>query len=131
MACYDVASNIWPALVQKAAGTTMRFIFDKQVAMGEWEFLPMCHYGFGPQQWTDVAARFKGAALDPRRLASGVGPRIIVEIRNEWAATDAFERVVVRDLRRLKAATAHLGQARAPLTPTSSTWHRALHRLLD
>eukprot|EP00240_Pyramimonas_obovata_P006629 CAMPEP_0118946214 /NCGR_PEP_ID=MMETSP1169-20130426/43816_2 /TAXON_ID=36882 /ORGANISM="Pyramimonas obovata, Strain CCMP722" /LENGTH=162 /DNA_ID=CAMNT_0006892129 /DNA_START=55 /DNA_END=540 /DNA_ORIENTATION=- len=32
--------------VSKAAGTTLRFIFDKQVMMGDWEFLPMCHYGF-------------------------------------------------------------------------------------
>jgi hypothetical protein len=67
----------------------MRFIFDKQVAMGEWEFLPRCHYGFNEKDWRDVATRFKSAALDPARLAAGGpgGPRILVEIRNEWGAT--------------------------------------------
>ena len=74
--------------VSKAAGTTMRFIFDKQVAMGEWEFLPMCHYGFREGDWRDVVTRFKEAALDPSRLRRGLGPRILVEVRNEWGATE-------------------------------------------
>ena len=82
--------------VSKAAGTTVRFLFDKQVAMGDFEFLPMCHYGFREKDWREVVTRFKDAAVDPTRIASGEGPRIIVEIRNEWGATDAFENVVMK-----------------------------------
>ena len=95
--------------VSKAAGTTVRFIFDKQVAMGDFEFLPMCHYGFREKDWREVVKRFKDAAVDPARIESGEGPRIIVEIRNEWGATRAFEDVVMRDLRELRATHSHLG----------------------
>ena len=95
--------------VSKAAGTTVRFIFDKQVAMGDFEFLPMCHYGFREKDWREVVRRFKDAAVDPARIKSGEGPRIIVEIRNEWGATRAFEDVVLRDLRDLRATHSHLG----------------------
>jgi len=94
--------------VSKAAGTTVRFIFDKQVAMGDFEFLPMCHYGFREKDWREVVRRFKDAAVDPARIKSGEGPRIIVEIRNEWGATRAFEDVVLRDLRDLRATHSHL-----------------------
>ena len=51
--------------VSKAAGTTMRFIFDKQVAMGEWEFLPMCHYGFREKDWRETVRRFPRQPVDP------------------------------------------------------------------
>ena len=95
--------------VSKAAGTTVRFLFDKQVAMGDFEFLPMCHYGFREKDWREVVTRFKDAAVDPARIASGEGPRIIVEIRNEWGATDAFENVVMKDLKELRATHSHLG----------------------
>ena len=95
--------------VSKAAGTTVRFIFDKQVAMGEWEFLPRCHYGFKEADWRDVVRRFRDAALDPDRLTRQMGPRILVEIRNEWGATRAFEDVVLPDLAALRAQTRHLG----------------------
>ena len=95
--------------VSKAAGTTMRFIFDKQVAMGEWEFLPMCHYGFRENDWRETVRRFREAAVDPERVASGRGPRIIVEVRNEWGATEAFENVIMKDLRELREHTAAVG----------------------
>ena len=95
--------------VSKAAGTTMRFIFDKQVAMGEWEFLPMCHYGFREKDWRETVRRFREAAVDPERVASGRGPRILVEVRNEWGATDAFENVIMKDLRELREHTAAVG----------------------
>ena len=95
--------------VSKAAGTTMRFIFDKQVAMGDWEFLPMCHYGFREGDWRTTVERFREAAVDPERVATGRGPRVIVEIRNEWGASEAFERVVLPDLDALREYTSAVG----------------------
>ena len=52
--------------VSKAAGTTMRFIFDKQVAMGEWEFLPMCHYGFREKDWRETVREIPRSRGGPR-----------------------------------------------------------------
>jgi hypothetical protein len=95
--------------VSKAAGTTMRFIFDKQVAMGDWEFLPLCHYGFREGDWRTTVERFREAAVDPERVATGRGPRVIVEIRNEWGASEAFERVVLPDLDALREYTSAVG----------------------
>ena len=57
--------------VSKAAGTTVRFIFDKQVAMGEWEFAPMCHYGFREADWKETLRRFREAAVDPANVRDG------------------------------------------------------------
>ena len=95
--------------VSKAAGTTVRFIFDKQVAMGEWEFSPMCHYGFREADWKETLRRFRDAAVDPANVRDGTGPRVLVEARNEWGASEAFERTILRDLKETRAELEALG----------------------
>ena len=97
--------------VSKAAGTTVRFIFDKQVAMGEWEFSPMCHYGFREADWKETLRRFRDAAVDPANVRDGTGPRVLVEARNEWGASEAFERTILRDLKETRAELAALDVA--------------------
>ena len=46
--------------ISKVGGTTIRFIWDKNVVMGDWEY-PII-YGFEEQQWTDLLQRWKAAA---------------------------------------------------------------------
>lgn len=52
--------------------------------MGDWEFLPMCHYGFNQLVWRQTRERFSTAAQ--AREAGTDGPRVLVEIRNDWSA---------------------------------------------
>tara|TARA_B110000977_G_scaffold49146_4_gene66724 strand:+ start:4651 stop:6129 length:1479 start_codon:yes stop_codon:yes gene_type:complete len=124
--------------VSKAAGTTMRFIFDKQVGMGEWEFLPMCHYGFREKDWKSTLDAFRAAAVDPENVKRGTGPRVIVEARNEWGATEAFEDVILKDLKELKEHLAALGCGvttsllfREPARQYKSFWMYYIQKLRD
>ena len=46
--------------LSKTGGTTIRFVFDKNTAMGEWEYpLP---YGFDEKQWVDLLDRWRRKA---------------------------------------------------------------------
>jgi hypothetical protein len=53
----------------------------------------------------------KRLKLEHEKLLSIFAFNLNLRCYNEWAATDAFERVVMKDLADLRAATAHLGQA--------------------
>lgn len=124
--------------VSKAAGTTVRFIFDKQVAMGEWEFSPMCHYGFREADWKETLRRFRDAAVDPANVRDGTGPRVLVEARNEWGASEAFERVILRDLKETRAELEALGCGvttsllfREPEAQYRSFWNYYIAKLRD
>lgn len=124
--------------VSKAAGTTMRFIFDKQVVMGEWEFLPMCHYGFRETDWVKTLDSFRAAAVNASNVRLGTGPRVIMEARNEWGATEAFEDVILKDLKQLKEHVAGLGCGvttsllfREPKKQYESFWRYYIQKLRD
>ena len=124
--------------VSKAAGTTVRFIFDKQVAMGEWEFAPMCHYGFREADWKETLRRFREAAVDPANVRDGTGPRVLVEARNEWGASEAFERVILPDLKKTRAELEALGCGvttsllfREPEAQYRSFWNYYIAKLRD
>lgn len=124
--------------VSKAAGTTVRFIFDKQVAMGEWEFSPMCHYGFREADWKETLRRFRDAAVDPANVRDGTGPRVLVEARNEWGASEAFERTILRDLKETRAELEALGCGvttslliREPEAQYRSFWNYYVAKLRD
>ena len=66
--------------------------------MGDWEFLPLCHYGFSQSEWADTRTRFMAAAAGRRRGADG--PRVLVEIRNDWGASHFMKQVRARSSRR-------------------------------
>lgn len=124
--------------VSKAAGTTVRFIFDKQVAMGEWEFAPMCHYGFREADWKETLRRFRDAAVDPVNVQNGTGPRMLVEARNEWGASEAFEKVILPDLKKTRAELEALGCGvttsllfREPYAQYRSFWNYYIAKLRD
>jgi hypothetical protein len=124
--------------VSKAAGTTMRFIFDKQVVMGEWEFLPMCHYGFRETDWVKTLDSFRAAAVNASNVRLGTGPRVIMEARNEWGATEAFEDVILKELKQLKEHVAGLGCGvttsllfREPKKQYESFWRYYIQKLRD
>mgnify|MGYP003309614106 CR=1 FL=1 len=104
----------------------MRFIFDKQVAMGEWEFSPMCHYGFREADWKETLRRFRDAAVDPANVRDGTGPRLLVEARNEWGASEAFERTILRDLKETRAELEARAKALAAekLARVEERWQR-------
>ena len=67
--------------------------------MGDWEFLPRCHYGFNAHEWAATLARFEAAAatmVEARRSNTTEtvdGPRVLVEIRNDWSASAFMQRV--------------------------------------
>lgn len=61
-------------------GTTLRFIFDKQTAMGEWEY-PLI-YGFKEDEWVGLLARWK-EAVGQWKNGQREGPRTLVEVRGE------------------------------------------------
>ena len=89
--------------LSKTGGTTVRFVFDKQTAMGEWEY-PLS-YGFDEAQWTALLARWRDAATAWRAGDRPDGPRTLVEVRGNWPTNwpaENFERVLadVADLRR-------------------------------
>ena len=58
--------------LSKTGGTTVRFVFDKQTAMGEWEY-PLS-YGFDEAQWTALLARWRAAARAWRAGDRAEGP---------------------------------------------------------
>lgn len=63
------------------AGTTLRFIFEKQTVMGEWEF-PLI-YGFKQDEWEALLKRFR-KAVDGWKAGTREGPRVFVEVRGNW-----------------------------------------------
>ena len=65
------------------AGTTLRFIFEKQTVMGEWEF-PLI-YGFRQDEWDALLQRFR-TAVDQWKAGTREGPRVLVEVRGNWPA---------------------------------------------
>eukprot|EP00239_Pterosperma_sp_CCMP1384_P002471 CAMPEP_0197851196 /NCGR_PEP_ID=MMETSP1438-20131217/17512_1 /TAXON_ID=1461541 /ORGANISM="Pterosperma sp., Strain CCMP1384" /LENGTH=408 /DNA_ID=CAMNT_0043464717 /DNA_START=46 /DNA_END=1273 /DNA_ORIENTATION=- len=67
--------------ISKTGGTTIRFVFDRQTVMGEWEY-PLT-YGFKPHEWEGLLTRWKKAA-DNWHEKGGKGPRVLVEIRGVW-----------------------------------------------
>ena len=67
-----------------------------QVMMGDWEFLPRCHYGFNAREWEETVARFERAAAARNGSDSQAdGPRVLVEIRNDWSASSFMHKVRV------------------------------------
>lgn len=89
--------------LSKTGGTTLRFVFDKQTAMGEWEY-PLT-YGFKEAEWEGLLGRWRAAAgaWSAGERAEG-GPRTLVEVRGNWPSNwpaENFERVMrdVADLR--------------------------------
>ena len=81
--------------LSKTGGTTVRFVFDKQTAMGEWEY-PLS-YGFDEAQWTALLARWRAAARAWRAGDRAEGPRTLVEVRGNWPSNwpaENFERVL-------------------------------------
>ena len=68
--------------LSKTGGTTVRFVFDKQTAMGEWEY-PLS-YGFDEAQWTALLARWRAAARAWRAGDRAEGTRTLVEVRGNW-----------------------------------------------
>ena len=68
--------------ISKVGGTTIRFIWDKNVVMGDWEY-PII-YGFEEKQWTDLLTRWKEAAVKFKNGEREVGPRTLVELRGNW-----------------------------------------------
>ena len=61
----------------------MRFVFDKQTAMGDWEF-PLI-YGFKSVEWDALLSRWRAKARAWRDGGGGAGgPRTLVEVRGNW-----------------------------------------------
>jgi hypothetical protein len=70
-------------LPSQFTGTTLRFIFEKQTVMGEWEF-PLI-YGFKQDEWDELLQRFR-IAVDEWKAGTREGPRVLVEVRGNWPA---------------------------------------------
>mmetsp|Transcript_12907 Transcript_12907/g.17649 ORF Transcript_12907/g.17649 Transcript_12907/m.17649 type:complete len:430 (-) Transcript_12907:27-1316(-) len=90
--------------LSKTGGTTMRFIFEKQTVMGEWEF-PLI-YGFKSEEWAGLLTRWKLAAEDWSKGTRESGPRVLVEVRGNWPSNwpaENFVEKVVPDVLRLKS----------------------------
>ena len=69
--------------LSKTGGTTLRFVFDKQTAMGDWEF-PLI-YGFKSVEWDALLSRWRAKARAWRDGGGGAGgPRTLVEVRGNW-----------------------------------------------
>lgn len=88
--------------VSKTGGTTVRFMFDKQVAMGEWEF-PLV-YGFKRDDWDRVVGKFRDAAAR-FTAGTGPGPRVLVEVRGNWPERWCAESFgdVLKDVQAIRA----------------------------
>ena len=67
--------------ISKTGGTTLRFLFDKQTAMGEWEY-PLI-YGFKEDAWEELLSRWRDAVGQWKAGERG-GPRTLVEVRGNW-----------------------------------------------
>jgi hypothetical protein len=89
--------------ISKVGGTTIRFIWDKNVVMGDWEY-PII-YGFEEQQWTDLLRRWKAAAEKYKQGERQVGPRTLVELRGNWPSNwpaQHFQTRIMPDIDGLK-----------------------------
>lgn len=89
--------------VSKTGGTTIRFVFDKNTAMGEWEY-PLV-YGFKREQWDDLVTKFRQAAGQRNED----GPRVLVEVRGNWPerwCAESFDEVLA-DVHKIKSDFPH------------------------
>ena len=80
--------------LSKTGGTTLRFIFDKQTAMGEWEY-PLI-YGFKEDEWVALLSRWRDA-VGQWKSGEREGPRTLVEVRGNWPSNwpaENFARVM-------------------------------------
>ena len=87
----------------KTGGTTIRFVWDKNVVMGDWEY-PII-YGFTEQQWMNLLERWKEAAKKWKGGEREVGPRTLVEVRGNWPSNwsaQHFSTRIVPDVDALK-----------------------------
>ncbi|KAK3233610.1 hypothetical protein CYMTET_56106 [Cymbomonas tetramitiformis] len=126
--------------VSKTGGTTVRFLFDKQVVMGEWEY-PLS-YGFKENEWEELLERWRGAAdkwilKDP----GSEGPRVLVEVRGNWPSNwpaENFVKRIMPDVLRLKEEYGKLGCKvttsfimREPVAQYLSFYHYYIKKLQD
>jgi len=94
--------------VSKAGGTTVRFVFDKLVTIGEWEYpLP---YGASERAWDEFVKVWR---MEAQKFSRGerAAPRTLVEVRghmpDNWSAANFLSRVLpdVEKLREEFAST--------------------------
>ena len=96
--------------LSKTGGTTLRFIFDKQTAMGDWEF-PLI-YGFKPNEWEALLQRWRAKARSWRYGGGkGVGPRTLVEVRGNWPDKWPAENFIGKVLEDVLALKSEFGAA--------------------
>ena len=89
--------------VSKTGGTTVRFWFDRQTVLGEWEYpIP---YGASREEWEALKTAWTDAARAYVNGTRAVPPRTLVEVRghypNSWSAQN-FANVVFEDVLAMK-----------------------------
>ena len=89
--------------VSKTGGTTVRFWFDRQTVLGEWEYpIP---YGASREEWEALKTAWTDAARAYVNGTRAVPPRTLVEVRghypNSWNAQN-FANVVFEDVLAMK-----------------------------
>ena len=89
--------------VSKTGGTTLRFLFDRQTVLGDWEYpIP---YGASEEEWTALKTAWLNGARAYVNGTRDVPPRTLVEIRGQfpqkWTA-EAFESTVLDDVEAFK-----------------------------
>ena len=89
--------------ISKTGGTTMRFLFDRQTVLGEWEYpIP---YGAEESQWTGLKTAWSEAVRAYVNGTREVPPRTLVEVRGHhpyrWSALH-FEKEIMDDVAELK-----------------------------
>jgi len=88
--------------ISKNGGTTIRFLFDRQTVLGEWEYpIP---YGADESQWTGLKTAWSEAVRSYVNGTRKVPPRTLVEVRghhpNRWSALH-FEKEIMDDVAEL------------------------------
>lgn len=89
--------------VSKTGGTTLRFLFDRQTVLGDWEYpIP---YGASEEEWTALKTAWLDGARAYVNGTRDIPPRTLVEIRGQfpqkWTA-EAFESTVLDDVEAFK-----------------------------